>query len=278
MGDIQDEQDKALATNTEEVAQPSSGPSGQKPDDKPIELSVNDPTTRVAVRDFVTTEPPSCAEASTGQANTIEPLILLPSPPDPVEDALEFGDCFGETDKGKGRADSTSALTREANRISTLEKLQYLHGAPEVFPPVPFGCRALPEDAGKNPNYRSLSSTDGCVIEAHNDYPHLDGPRTINRWEMMPSKPHRKLPEPQNMDHHDAVTSYAGESLYALCPSVPYVLGPLTLVKRMQLIVETPLLLPDQVIDLLIEKGIDISSLAGYDLAILNILGYLWND
>jgi hypothetical protein len=59
----------------------------------------------------------------------------------------------------------------------------------------------------------------------------------------------------------------------------PYLLlGPLALIKQLQLIVETPILLPDEVINLVESRGVDMSTLGSYDLAMLNILGCLWND
>ena len=80
------------------------------------------------------------------------------------------------------------------------------------------------------------------------------------------------------MHNHRYVTKYAGEPLFRLCSSVPYILGPLSLIMRLQLIVETPILLPGEAQALLDARGLDVASLTGYDSAILNILCCLWND
>jgi hypothetical protein len=80
------------------------------------------------------------------------------------------------------------------------------------------------------------------------------------------------------MYDHRSITVYAGERLFRLCRSVPYILGPLMLVERLQLIIETPLLLPQELKELIVRNGLDVASLTAYDLALLHILGSLWND
>lgn len=80
------------------------------------------------------------------------------------------------------------------------------------------------------------------------------------------------------MGQHRFVTLYAGEPLFRLCSSVPYVLGTKALITRLQLIVETPILFSDEAKGLLESCGIDIASLDSYDLAMLHILCCLWND
>jgi hypothetical protein len=193
----------------------------------------------------------------------VENIPSLPSPPDPVEDASTFGDCFGAVNKGKG--DSCPKPATEANESQ--ERPNTWHTEPSRQWRHP----ALPEEA------TSLKRT-AAADEGYNDYPQIDGPRSSNRRSMVPYTPYPNLPDPQHISIHKPVTSYAGQALYALCPSVPYVLGPLALITQLQLIVETPILLPDEVIDLVEARGVNISTLGSYDLAMLNILGCLWND
>ncbi|KAH6618994.1 hypothetical protein C7974DRAFT_416328 [Boeremia exigua] len=95
------------------------------------------------------------------------------------------------------------------------------------------------------------------VIEGDDDYPHVSGPRSIYTRGNPPYERQVHLPRPQDMHHHRYVTKYAGEPLFRLCSSVPYVLGPLSLVMRLQLIVETPILLPDEAQALLAARGLD---------------------
>ncbi|KAJ8104998.1 hypothetical protein OPT61_g10446 [Boeremia exigua] len=116
------------------------------------------------------------------------------------------------------------------------------------------------------------------VNEGYDDYPHIHNPRSIARWGRLPCGPNQKLPWPRNMHGHRHVTSYAGAPLFRLCSSVPYVLGPLALITRLQLIVETPILLPDEAKELVAARGIDVAALDSYDLALLNVLCCLWND
>ena len=80
------------------------------------------------------------------------------------------------------------------------------------------------------------------------------------------------------MYNHHSITIYAGERLFRLGTSVPYLLGPLALMQRVQLIIETPLLLPRKLREFIASSGIDTGSLTPYDLALFLILGILWDD
>lgn len=212
------------------------------------------------VKDFL---PVASGDTLNIRCTPVENIPALPSLPDPVEDALTFGDCFGAVDKGEG--DSHLKPAAEANGLQ--ERLNTWHTEPSGQWRHP----ALPEEA------TSLKRT-AASDEGYNDYPQIDGPRSFNRRSMVPYIPHSNLPNPQHISIHKPVTSYAGQALYALCPSVPYVLGPLALITQLQLIVETPILLPDEVINLVEARGVNVSTLGSYDLAMLNILGCLWND
>lgn len=118
-----------------------------------------------------------------------------------------------------------------------------------------------------------------CGIENHpKNYPAIIGPRAIQRRGMPRYRQACPIPLPRNMYDHRSVTMYAGERLFRLCRSVPYILGPLMLVKRLQLIVETPLLLPEELKKLIARNGFGVASLTAHDLALLHILGSLWND
>ena len=145
---------------------------------------------------------------------------------------------------------------------------------PDTWHPEPSGPWRHPALPEKVTSPKQTTAAD----EKYNDYPQIDGPRSFNRRSMVPYTPRPNLPDPQHIGIHKPVTSYAGQGLYALCPSVPYILGPLALVTQLQLIVETPILLPDEVIILAEARGVDTTTLGSYDLAMLNILGCLWND
>lgn len=237
---------------------------------------------RIAVKDFAIIHAPSRADSLAQLSERADTGTPLPTFPDPVEDALRYGDCFARTDKGKSPATSSteSAVVTPSVLGSVHQQTSSAPRVPAIIPAIPFGGRALPQyPSSKTRRERGrLASKPATTDEEHNDYPHIDGPRSSSCWEMVPYVPPRDLPSPTNMEDHEPITSYAGEHLYRLCPSVPYILGPLALIRHLQLIVEMPVLLPSEVIDLVTSRGIDVSTLSSYDQALLNILGCLWND
>lgn len=90
----------------------------------------------------------------------------------------------------------------------------------------------------------------------------------------------KRVPAPQikHRSQHVPIAKYAGNPLYRLCPSVPYILGPLPLVSRLQVIVEQELELPNEVKRLATRNGVDVTSLTEFDVALLIVLGLLWDD
>ena len=111
------------------------------------------------------------------------------------------------------------------------------------------------------------------------DYPRIgNGPRAIHRKGMPPHVKRVRLQKPQNMCKHSPVAWYAGDPLFRLCTAVPYALGPMVLITRIQLLTESTLSLPDEVKELLTSNDIDPAQLSTYDIALLNILGCLWDD
>lgn len=118
-----------------------------------------------------------------------------------------------------------------------------------------------------------------CGIKYHPEgYPAIEGPRTFKRKTRPRFRKGCAIPEPRNMYNHHSITIYAGERLFRLGTSVPYLLGPLALMQRVQLIIETPLLLPRKLREFIASSGIDTGSLTPYDLALFLILGILWDD
>lgn len=113
----------------------------------------------------------------------------------------------------------------------------------------------------------------------HDDYPRIgNGPRAIHRKGMPPHVKRVRLQKPQNMCKHSPVAWYAGDPLFRLCTAVPYVLGPMVLITRVQLLTESTLTLPDEVKELLTRNDVDSTRLSVYDIALLNILACLWDD
>lgn len=186
-------------------------------------------------------------------------------------------------DKGKGRAVPLPKPVKSEQLVSVL--------------PTQKSCGLLRvpsltlADASKGHNTSGPSSSGATHLSAggndpkstfackgSNDYPCINGPRAIYRTGRSRYRPYRKLPRPRRMSNHRVVTVYAGEPLFHLCESVPFILGPLVLITRLQLLIETSVPLPDEVRHLVACKGVDVASLGEFDLALLNILGCLWDD
>lgn len=117
------------------------------------------------------------------------------------------------------------------------------------------------------------------IPEESGDYPHINGPRNVKRFGRLPYETHRlHIPLARHWIEHQPVAKYAGAPLFRLCKACPYILVPRILAVRLQLLVETPFILPDEVKQLAAQRGLDVADLEGYDIALLNILGALWND
>lgn len=117
------------------------------------------------------------------------------------------------------------------------------------------------------------------IPEGPNDYPYANSPRNIKRFGWLTYETrHLYIPLARHWVEYRPVAKYAGAPLFRLCKACPYILVPQILAARMQLLIETPFLLPDEVKELAAQRGLDVASLEGYDLALLNILGALWND
>ncbi|KAJ4985379.1 hypothetical protein SVAN01_09134 [Stagonosporopsis vannaccii] len=181
-------------------------------------------------------------------------------------------------DKGKRRARSRSEPAETKEPLPLLIPARSGDQAPSARPglvlTIPSGGCTIPQSPASATSQPSLRRPKQVysVNQGHDDYPHVHGPRSISRRGALQYQPRHNLPRPRNMRHYRHVTSYAGEPLFRLCRSVPYVLGTRALVTRLQLIVETPVVLPDEVEEFLAARDIDISSLNNYDLALLNVL------
>jgi len=185
---------------------------------------------------------------------------------------------------GKGRARSHTDLGQVPQPFSSPSSLvsddQPRVAVPGLVLTIPSGRCTIPQSSASATTHQSMQRSKQIygINQGHDDYPHIHGPRSINRRGALHYQWHANLPRPRSMRHHRHVTSYAGEPLFRLCRSVPYILGTRALVTRLQLIVETPSFLPNEAEDFLSAKDIDITSLENYDLALINILCCLWND
>jgi hypothetical protein len=117
------------------------------------------------------------------------------------------------------------------------------------------------------------------IPEEPGDYPHITEPRNLKRFGDLPHQTrHIHIPLATHWVDLRPCAKYAGEPLFKLSKACPYILVPRILAARLQLIVETPTILPDEVKELAAERGLDVATLEGYDIAMLHILGALWND
>lgn len=117
------------------------------------------------------------------------------------------------------------------------------------------------------------------VPEEPGDYPHITQPRNLKFNGDLPYQTrHVHIPLATHWVDHRPIAKYAGEPLFKLSKACPYILVPQILAARLQLIVETPLILPDEVKELAVERGLDVATLESYDIALLHILGALWDD
>lgn len=186
--------------------------------------------------------------------------------------------------KGKGRAPSHTESGAVPQPFSCPSSLvsddQPRVAVPGLVLTIPSGRCTIPQSSASATTHQSMQRSKQIygINQGHDDYPHIHGPRSIHRRGALHHQWHANLPRPRNMRHHRHVTSYAGEPLFRLCRSVPYILGTRALVTRLQLIVETPIFLPNEVEDFLSAKDVEHTSLENYDLALINILCCLWND
>ena len=317
MGDAKEQQSESLASTNKEQVQPSHNPSPEEPMHEATVPPVNDVATSIEAADVIvessaTSEelaasdpaspPPQveevASEAAPNLSERTEPWEPPPTPVDEVtslplpeitpttaghvEESSETGECSAKPDKGKGRAvlaPEPAEPTQGASYLSP-QKSDGLLRVPSIRLTNASGSRTVRRYSSSTKARKPVKGSDQIltVSEGPDDYPHIHNPRSISRWGRLGYQPRRNLPRPRNMSEHHPVTSYAGDPLFRLCSSVPYILGPLALVTRLQLIVETPILLPDEVKDLVAKNGVDVASLASYDLALLNILGCLWGD
>ncbi|KAF1925461.1 uncharacterized protein M421DRAFT_7935 [Didymella exigua CBS 183.55] len=112
------------------------------------------------------------------------------------------------------------------------------------------------------------------ISEEPGDYPHINGPRNVKCFGRLPYVTHRiYIPLARHWVSHRPIARYAGDPLFKLSKACPYILVPQVLAARLQLIVETPFIIPDEVKELAAERGLDVASLEGYDIALLTILG-----
>lgn len=117
------------------------------------------------------------------------------------------------------------------------------------------------------------------IAEEPGDYPHITGPRNLKHFGQLPYETRQVfIPLARHWIDHRPITKYAGEPLFKLSKACPYILVPRILAARLQLIVETPIILPDEVKELAAERELDVASLESYDIALLTILGALWDD
>lgn len=117
------------------------------------------------------------------------------------------------------------------------------------------------------------------VPEEPGDYPHITEPRNLKYNGDLPYQTrHLYIPLATHWVEFPLIAKYAGEPLFKLSKACPYILVPQILAARLQLIVETPLILPDEVKELAAERGLDVATLEGYDIALLHTLGALWDD
>lgn len=141
--------------------------------------------------------------------------------------------------------------------------------------------RDQPRDQG----LRGPTTEDGSpqfplkIPEEPGDYPHMNGPRNLKLHGHLPYQTRRiHIPLARHWIEHRPIARYAGDPLFKLSKACPYILVPQILAARLQLMVETPLVLPDEVKELAAARGLDVASLESYDIALLNILGALWDD
>ncbi|KAF2624200.1 hypothetical protein BU25DRAFT_163139 [Macroventuria anomochaeta] len=317
MGDLTEQQNEPLASISKEEAQSPRGQSAEESQDEVatlpadnavtpgegVDAAATSATAGELVASFPTSPLPQVGEVASEAAPTSSectevssplPALVTEAAPQPqhedpphaaglVEDPLETGVPSAKQDKGKGRAVSPPELAEPKQpawrlspqnadglfRVPSLALTNASESRTVLLPASPQTTKAP---------VRGVGQVRLTVSEGSDDYPKIVSPRTIRRRGSPGYEPHRNLPRPQNMSDHRSVTLYAGNPLFRLCKSVPYILGPLVLVTRLQLIVETPTLLPDEVKDLVASSGLDVTLLAEYDLALLNILGCLWND
>ena len=117
------------------------------------------------------------------------------------------------------------------------------------------------------------------VPEESGDYPRITEPRNLKHFGDLRHRTHDfSVPLATHWVDLRPCAKYAGEPLFKLSDACPYILVPRILAARLQLIVETPLVLPDEVRELAAERGLDVATLQTYDIALLHILGALWDD
>lgn len=117
------------------------------------------------------------------------------------------------------------------------------------------------------------------ILEEPGDYPHITEPRKLKHFgDLTLQTRHIHVPLATHWIDVRSIAKYAGEPLFKISKACPYILVPQTLAARLQLIIETPIILPDEVKDLAAERGLDVATLEGYDIALLHILGALWDD
>ncbi|KAJ4311027.1 hypothetical protein N0V94_008153 [Neodidymelliopsis sp. IMI 364377] len=115
--------------------------------------------------------------------------------------------------------------------------------------------------------------------EQRNLYPMIrNAQRSIYRKGFPAHRKRVPVPRPQNVPQPRSIMKYAGVPLYRLCATAPYILGPMVLVSRLQVIVEKKIKPPIEVQRLVTTHGLGLAMLSGYDAALLTILGCLWND
>jgi hypothetical protein len=158
--------------------------------------------------------------------------------------------------------------------------------AEEVVPDadVLFQMPKIPSQSGRRranrPNTEDKEARYPLKIpEELGDYPHINSPRTLKHFGPLPYAAWQvEVPLAKRWIDQRHIAKYAGDPLFKLSKACPYILVPLVLAARLQLIVESPIILPTEVRELAAERGLDVDSLEGYDIALLNILGALWDD
>ncbi|KAF9698462.1 hypothetical protein EKO04_003387 [Ascochyta lentis] len=188
-------------------------------------------------------------------------------------------------DKGKGRAVSPPAPAQRRWSTSVLspQKSDGLFRVPSMTLASSSGSDPAPLPRSPHITYAPKSGVGQIsAIESADcdDYPRIsNGLRTTYHKGMPPHKPRVPLSRVTGMsEYRRIVTKYAGEPLYQLRTALPYVLGPMFLITRLQLLVERKISLPDEVRELVARNGLDLASLSEYDVALLNVLGCLWDD
>ncbi|UPX15758.1 uncharacterized protein EKO05_0006197 [Ascochyta rabiei] len=201
-----------------------------------------------------------------------------------AEGPVEMREFSVKQDKGKERAASPPAPVerRVSVSLSPQRSGSLLHVPSMTLTSLSgAGMISLPSSPNITPNSESKAGRIPAAQSAESDdYPKIsNGLRTTYRKGVPPYKPRIQLPKVTSMSgYRRFVTKYAGEPLYQLSETIPYVLGPSALIERLHFLVEKKIPLPDEVRQLVVRNGLDLASLFEHDLALFNVLGCLWDD